>query len=119
VTFFWIADWLRAFGLTVAIELVIAMPFLAAAEPRLLRRAAGVALVNLASHPLVWFVGPALALPYAMRVGISETWAWLAEFGAYLVIWPALGARRAALVSACANGASFAVGLALQAFGLL
>lgn len=111
---FCIADWLRAFGLTLAIELLVAMPLLAAAEPR---RAAGIALVNLASHPLVWFVGPALAFPYATRLGISETWAWLAEFGAYLVIWPALRARRAALISACANGASFGVGLALQALG--
>jgi hypothetical protein len=115
----WLADWLRAFALTVLTETGVALPLLAAVEPRLARRAEAILLVNLASHPLVWFVGPALPLPYAQRLGISEAWALLAELGAYLVIWPALGARRAAIVSLCANGASFAVGVALRKLGFL
>ena len=116
---FWIANWLYAFGLTVAVELAIGAPLLAATEPRVMRRLGGIVLVNLASHPLVWFVGPTVATHSAMRLGISETWAWLAEVGGYLVIWPGMGAPRAALVSALANGASFGLGLVVTNLGFL
>ena len=108
---FWIANWLRAFGLTLAVELAIALPLLAPIEPRLSRRASAVAVVNLATHPLVWFLFPGLALGAAARVALSETWAVLAELAIYRVVWPALSLRRAALVSVAANAASVVAGL--------
>ena len=37
------------------------MPLLRAAEPRVARRLAALLLVNLATHPLVWFLFPGLA----------------------------------------------------------
>jgi hypothetical protein len=112
---FWIADWLRMFALTLAVELAVATPLLRRAEPRLWRRMAGISIANLASHPVVWFVMPGAALAYATRIVLSETWAFGAEVLVYLVIWPALGWRRAVLVSLSANVASVAVGQILRA----
>ena len=60
------------------------------------------------------FLIPALRFAYATRVTWSEAWAVVIELGAYLVIWPTIGLRRAALVSFCANGASFFIGLMLR-----
>ncbi|HTB60398.1 MAG TPA: hypothetical protein VLC06_21160 [Polyangia bacterium] len=109
---FWVIDWLRAFGLTLVVELPIAAALLSAVEPRLGRRLAVIALANLATHPLVWFLFPGLALGHGARLALSETWAFLVELAIYLLVWPALRLRRAALTSLAANGASFAVGLA-------
>ena len=113
----WVLDWLRAFALTVAVEALVATPLLRPAEPRVARRLGALLLVNLATHPLVWFLFPGLAARYAIRVALSEAWAFGAEAGAYLVIWPALGARRALAVSLLANGASFGVGMLLSLVG--
>lgn len=113
----WVLDWLRAFAITVAVEALVATPLLRRAEPRVARRLAALLLVNLATHPLVWFLFPGLATRYAIRVALSEAWAFGAEAGAYLVIWPHLGARRAFLVSLLANGASFGAGMLLSLIG--
>jgi len=109
---FWVVNWLRAFGLTLIVELPIATPLLAVADPRPARRIAVIALANLATHPLVWFLIPGLTLGRGARLAFSEAWAFFAELAIYLLIWPALRFRRAALTSLAANGASFAVGLA-------
>jgi hypothetical protein len=114
---FWVVNWLRAFGVTVLVELPVAAPLLAAVEPRLPRRCAVVVLANLATHPLVWFAFPGLALGAGARLACSEAWAVLAELAIYRLVWPALRPRRAALVSLAANGASFAAGLLLARFG--
>lgn len=108
---FWVANWLRAFGLTLLVELAIALPLLAPVEPRLWRRVSAVLAVNLATHPLVWFLFPGLAVGAGVRLALSEAWAVLAEMAIYRVVWPALPMRRAALVSAAANAASLVVGL--------
>lgn len=108
---FWVANWLRAFGLTLLVELAIALPLLAPVEPRLWRRAAVVVVVNLATHPLVWFLFPGLAVGAGVRLALSEAWAVLAEMAIYRVVWPALPIQRAALVSGAANAASLIVGL--------
>jgi hypothetical protein len=52
----WVLHWLRAFALTVAVEAVVATPLVGRAESRIGRRLAVVLLVNLATHPLVWFL---------------------------------------------------------------
>ena len=108
---FWVANWLRAFGLTVLIELVVAVPLLAAAERSLGRRAGAVLVANLATHPLVWFLFPGLALGRWTKFGLSEAWAFLAEIAIYRLVWPALRPRRAVLVSLAANAASCLFGL--------
>jgi hypothetical protein len=108
---FWVADWLRAFGLTLLVELVIALPLLAPIEPRLWRRASVVVVVNLATHPLVWFLFPGLAVGSGARLALSEVWAMVAELAIYRIVWPSLSSRRAALVSVAANAASLLAGL--------
>lgn len=108
---FWVANWLRAFGLTVLIELAVALPLLAAVERSLGRRAGAVVTANLATHPLVWFLFPGLAFGHWTQFGLSEAWAVLAEIAVYRLIWPALRLRRAGLVSLAANAASCLTGL--------
>ena len=113
----WVADWLRAFAITLAVEAAVATPLLGRAERSWVRRLGAVLLVNLATHPLVWFLFPGLAARHAIRVALSEVWALAAEGGGYLVVLPSLGARRAFAIALLANGASFAVGLLLSATG--
>ena len=110
---FWVLAWLRAFALTVAVELVVAVPLLAPAEPRRGRRVATVALANLATHPLVWFAFPGLALGTTTRVLSSELWAVAGEAAIYLLVWPAAHRRRVVLVSLVANAASVMAGLGM------
>ena len=107
---FWVKAWLRAFGLTLLIELPVAVPLLGRVEAGSLRRVAAVVAANLATHPLVWFLFPGLALGWPARLGLSEAWALIAEAIIYMTVWPALR-WRAWLVSLVANGASAAAGL--------
>lgn len=113
----YVGAWLRAFALTVSVEVFVATPLLALSGAGWKRRAAVVFLVNLASHPVVWFVFPEWALPNGLRLSLSEAWAVGLEAAAYVLVWPALGKRRAFGVSALGNGASLAVGLLLRALG--
>ena len=107
----WVVDWLRAFAVTALIEAVVALPLLARAEAHLGHRLAAVLLVNLATHPLVWFLFPGISAPYPVRVALSEAWALAAETAGYWIIWPRLGMRRAFTTSLLANTASFVLGL--------
>lgn len=107
---FWVVDWLRAFALTVAVELAVAMPLLARVETSRPRRAAFVALANLATHPLVWFAFPGLTFGPAARLACAELWALVAEAAIYRLVWPDARLRRAALVALAANAASFTAG---------
>jgi len=110
---FWITDWLRAFAVTLLVEIPIATPLLAIVERSVARRIAIVVVANLATHPLVWFLFPGLAFGRPTRFALSEAWAVLAEIAIYKLVWPSLRGRRAALVSLAANGASVAAGFAL------
>jgi hypothetical protein len=105
------SDWLRAFALTTLIELAVVLPWMRRKEPKVSRRVGAVLLVNLATHPLVWFLFPGLLISYPTRVALSEVWAVLGEAAAYALIWPALGPWRAALLSLAANSGSFLIGL--------
>ncbi|MEC7525872.1 MAG: hypothetical protein VYE22_38680 [Myxococcota bacterium] len=113
-----IEAWIRAFLLTQIVEVPIhaQAPGLALSWRR--RLAVGFA-ASAMTHPMVWFVIPAIVMPLAptgdqatdwwIHVAISEAFAvgaealWLSVFG----VAPA----RAALWSLFANGASFAFGL--------
>ncbi len=113
---FWIADWLRAFAVTLLVEIPIATPLLRIVERSVARRIAIVTVANLATHPLVWFLFPGLAFRPPMRLALSEAWALLAEIAIYRLVWPSLRVRRAVLVSLAANAASVAAGFALARF---
>lgn len=110
--------WLRAFALTVAVELPVATALLRApgapsASPA--RRAGLVLFANLASHPVLWFVLSALPLRGAASLALSEAWAVLAEAALYRLALDGVSGRRCAAASLAANAASLAVGLALRA----
>jgi hypothetical protein len=109
--FFPADDWLRAFLLTIVVEVPVAAWLLRRAEPELWRRAALVFFANLASHPLVWFVWTQVLLVGTPGYVIAaEAWAIAIEAIFYVVAFRGLGVRRAVLVSVIANAASFAVG---------
>jgi hypothetical protein len=105
-----IEAWLRAFLVTAAVELLVAVPLLGRSRPAA-RRAAAVLLGQLATHPLVWFVWPSLGLGRTAFLVVAESWAFVIELATYRLVFPDLPTRRAAASSALANGASLAVGL--------
>ncbi len=83
-------------------------------ERSLGRRVGAVIAANLATHPLVWFLFPGLAVGHWTQFGLSEAWAFLAELAIYRLVWPALRPRRAVLVSLAANAASCLFGLLMM-----
>ena len=109
----YVEQWLRAFAVTALVELGAALPLLREAEPSRIRRVGGVVVANLATHPVVWFVIPALGMDYRASVTLSEAWAVGMELVVYRLVFR-LSLPRACAVSALANGASFAVGLLLR-----
>lgn len=73
--------------------------------------------VNLVSHPLGFLViGPALQGPLgdASALALVELWAWGSETTLLWLMTRRRWGREAALISLAANGASFAVGVALS-----
>jgi hypothetical protein len=107
------ALWLRYFALTLLIELAVAIPLLRGADGSVKRRALAVAVANLASHPLVWFVLARVISSRAVMVPVAETWAVVSETAVYALAFPSLPRTRALGVSAIANAASFLVGTVL------
>ncbi len=109
--FFPVDEWLRAFLLTLAVELPIAALLLRRYEPSWPRLLLLVFFANLASHPAVWFIftqwflvgtpGYVIAAE-GWAVGIEALFAW--------AVFRGLSARRALLVSLAANAASFLLG---------
>jgi hypothetical protein len=109
--------WVRAFALTLAVEVpLFAIVTKRVAPPR--QRVALAVVANLASHPLVWFAFPELGLGYRAWLGFAEAWALVSEALIYAMLLPTLGIRRAALLSLVANGASLSLGLVLRSLGV-
>jgi hypothetical protein len=115
----YVALWARAFAVTLAVETPLAMGLLRDVDRSRLRRLGAVLAGNLATHPAVWFILPALGLPAVAMMAVMETWAVVVEMAVYRLVFPSLSWPRALGISAVANGASFAVGLILQSYGLL
>jgi hypothetical protein len=108
---YWIADLLRAFALTVVVELAVAAPLLRALDPRGPRRSAGIVLANLATHPAAWFIFPGAALGVLARIARSELWAVTIELLVYRLIFSELSWRRALATSVSANALSALAGV--------
>jgi hypothetical protein len=106
--------WARAFAFTVGVELAVAVPLLRETERSRLRRVGAVLFANLASHPAVWFVLPALGMPHFATLALAEAWAVGLEVLVYRLVFPDLPFSRALAVSALANGASFGTGELLR-----
>lgn len=109
--------WARAFAVTLAVELAVATPLLARNLPSIGRRLALVTFAQLSTHPVVWFVLPALHLPRGAFLATAEFWACAGEALLYAVAVPGLSARRATGVAVAANAASFVLGHSLRALG--
>jgi hypothetical protein len=110
-----VVAWLKAFLLTVVVETPIAAALFRPAEPRLFRRIALTLFANLASHPAVWFIFPALGLPYFPALVLAEVWAVVVEALFYRLVFEKSDAVEALGISALANGASFGIGLLVRA----
>jgi hypothetical protein len=110
--------WLRGFGLTLAVEEAIAVPLLARVERSLVRRAMAVLIVNLATHPLVWFFFTHLGWSRAVVAVTAEAWAFGFEIVAYRSIFANATWRRCAAVSIAANLGSYLLGNVAIAWGL-
>jgi hypothetical protein len=105
--------WAKAFVLTLVVEMPIVFTLLRRLEPSAARLMALAAFASLATHPVVWFVFPALPLDPWTCLVLSEVWAIVVEAGFFVLAFRGLSWRRAAAVSLIANGTSFALGQAL------
>ena len=104
-----IARWAAAFALTQLVE----MPIYVRALGRRRHRTAVAFAASAITHPIIWFVVPALWMgrSYFAMAFASEAFAVLAE-----AMWlTRFGVRRALAWSFAANGASVCVGLAVRA----
>ena len=104
-------QWFVAFLLTLLFEALPVLLLLKASEPSRSRRLTLLFFANLSSHPMVWFVFPALPLPYATTLTLSELWAFGIEVVFYFSMVRRLSWRLAGLVSVVANVVSFLVGV--------
>ena len=105
--------WLVAFLVTVASELVVAVPLLGPVGSRA-RRIAAVCLAQLATHPSVWFIWPLLGLPRPLVLLVADGFAVVIESLIYRLSFERLAWSRCFASSALANGASVIVGLWLR-----
>jgi len=108
-----VTAWFRAFLVTSAVELAVAVPLLG--RPRSTgRRIFAVLLAQLASHPSVWFIWPAFGFSRPVYLGLAESFAVLIEFALYRLVFPEIASTRALAISALSNGASLALGSFLR-----
>jgi hypothetical protein len=112
-----VLPWVKTFTLTLLIEGPIVIWCLRGFAPNPLRLVLLVVFANCATHPIVWFVFPALPLRPWLAYALSESWATGAEALFYFVTCTKLSSRRAVLVALLANAASAGVGLLLFYFG--
>jgi hypothetical protein len=109
-----IVAWLRAFLLTVAIEGPLVMRFTAQSRVPWPKRACLILAAQLMTHPLVWYVFPAIpGLPRYATLVLSELFAWLGEAAFYAIVDVAPTKLGAIGIAALANGASLGIGLLL------
>lgn len=110
------ALWPAAFLLTVAVELLVAVPLLGLDSVRPFRRRVGVVvLAQCATHPFVWFAWPLLGLPRPAYLLCAEAFAFAVELLIYRRAFRDLSWSRAFAVSALANGVSVIAGSLLYA----
>ncbi|MCB9740479.1 MAG: hypothetical protein H6747_14545 [Deltaproteobacteria bacterium] len=108
-------DWLRAYLLTLALEVPLAALLLGRWLPSWPRRLGLCTLANTLTHPTLWFVLPRFS-PMALWLVLAEGWVFATE--AAIFAWAvrdhgAKARRGAALTAVVANGASWLFGALL------
>jgi hypothetical protein len=108
------AAWLRAFLLTVLVEVPLVTLLTPSSRVAWPKRACLVFAAQIMTHPLVWFVFPSLPdLSRPTTLVLSELWAWLAEAAFFALVDLAPTKLGAVGVAALANGASLGLGFLL------
>jgi hypothetical protein len=101
---------------TIAVEGLLALVYAAVRGERVSRWLTNVLLVNLITHPVLWFVMARQSgdLSYLSILAVAEAGVWLVEAALlYLLGGGQLGFREALLLSLVLNGVSAGVGLVL------
>jgi hypothetical protein len=111
-----ILPWFKAFVLTLAIECPIAASILRVKALRRTRLLLLLVFANLATHPMVWFVFPALPIAARAAFVLSELFAIGAEGLFFALVFQGTTVRRALAASLVANATSLGVGLLLYRF---
>lgn len=107
----YVAEWARAWALTLALELpVVAYLLRGTASPG--RRAALGLLASGITHPLLWFAWHPHVRPWGLAVVTGEAWVVVAEMALYRTVADPRTAWRTSLV---ANAVSLGVGWPLRA----
>ena len=106
------ALWPYWFVLTVTLEAAVLLVLPRFSGASLKRSLQTLLVLNLVTHPLVWFVGPHLGLGLGATVVVIETFAFVVEAVGYRTIG---GWAEAIRASALANATSFLGGLLLSA----
>jgi len=104
--------WAAAFALTLAVEVPIVTWALRRAGAPTGRALAAAGFAQLATHPWVWFVFPALRWRGQASLAASEVFAWAVEAALYALVAPRLR-WRAPLLSLAANATSYLAGALL------
>ncbi|MBM4364351.1 MAG: hypothetical protein FJ104_16860 [Deltaproteobacteria bacterium] len=112
-----VLQWFAAFVTTAAVEVPIAALALRRASVAVPRGVGLAVLAQFATHPMLWFILPTVLTGRTVYVVVGEATVTAMEAALYALAAPALGFRRAALVSIVANGASVAAGELLRALG--
>ncbi len=110
--------WFIGFALTLTLEAPWILAGLRRSEASLSRRVLALLFANLLTHPLVWYLFPALPLGRRYSLIGSEIWAFAGEWLFYASHVQRLNRQRAAVLSLAANTTSFLIGsLVIRYFG--
>jgi len=115
--------WAKSFAFTLAIEIpiFILVARLGSSIPRapIWRLALAGAAGTCLTHPFLWFVWPRLALGYDAYIVSGELIVAVVEVFTFYAIARPIRLTRAIAASFIANGASYGLGHALRAAGIL
>lgn len=115
--------WIRAFAFTLVVEvplfvLVAKWGRSPSVRAPLFRIALAGAAGTVLTHPMLWFVWPRVVSNYTAYIASGELMVAAIETVTFYGIARPISLKRAGLASLVANGASFGLGMLVQALGL-
>lgn len=106
-------NFFSAYALTIATETLI-LYFILRKDYRTGTIVRNSVIASTLTLPFVWFFFPLFPVGYAVRIGISELFAFAAEAGVYAILFEKIGWKKAAAISFAANAISFSAGIAVS-----